>query len=114
MKSKYELALEESWKNKKIPLEIIMTFNEGPQDFGVFEFTEDDLINISESDFIDDILHCIEGDVSKLIMLSFCLKFKDDKHIKKMLKKSEVVKAIQNNNGKYFFNGYGDTNHGKH
>ena len=95
------MDIQESWN---IPIEVIATYSTGNQDFEFFEYTEEELIDSSsESRFIDAIIHTLDGDVPKLIKLSFNLKFKDDKHYEKMMEKSEVVKAIMDKNGKYYF-----------
>ena len=92
----------------KLQTEVIATFNTNEQDFFVMNFTEEDFLKRAESNILNEIIHSVEGDITELVKLSLCLKFKDEKHYQKMMKNSEAVRDIMSNNGKYHFNEWGD------
>ena len=92
----------------KLQTEVIATFNTSEQDFFVMNYTDEDFLKRRESEIINEIIYSVEGDITELTKLSLCLKFKDEKHYEKMMKNSEAVRDIMNNNGKYHFNEWGD------
>ena len=92
----------------KLQTEVIASFNTSEQDFFVMNYTDEDFLKRKESEIINEIIYSVEGDITELRKLSLCLKFKDEKHYEKMMKNSEVVREIMKNNGKYYFDEFGD------